>query len=149
MSDRQQASSSAGGHESSASADSGSNVDQSTRDSPNCTVGTGSQRLIDTLKCQLQQATLAQQATSLQLDAARQVILMPLISSHIRYQYQSQIYLARASFVIKMQSEARKCNHAKNAITPLNDWIHTVYLLTNSVWTVITELDIVKYCVMM
>ena len=36
--------------------------------------GTQSQQLIDTLKCQLQQAALAQQTANVQLDAVKQVI---------------------------------------------------------------------------
>jgi len=35
--------------------------------------GIESRQLIDTLKCQLQQATLAQQTTNMQLDAIKQV----------------------------------------------------------------------------
>jgi len=47
--------------------------DKLTRDQTDS--GTESQQLIDTLKCHLQQAALAQQTTNMQLDAIKQVIV--------------------------------------------------------------------------
>ena len=54
--------------------------------------GTESQQLTDSLKCQLQQITLTQQTTNMQLAAIKQVSALRILAASFHYLFICQVY---------------------------------------------------------